>query len=203
MSHADFSQGFMPYQEFRGAEELTSHHQSGSRGHTRRSHAVLEARNFVAGYVKRNDPASRRFIQYLSMQTYRVLVLVRDGKTGEVLLSPPPDEMWLVREKSGLGRAVKNQWKVLKEVGPDFFEVIEKHRRWRLGFDDYYDVIMWDLSAGESFGNVYSTATQVSFSPSLQLDLNSHLIFSRHVRCFLKHIGFVTSKKTTNSWRPF
>lgn len=128
----------------------------------RRSHAVLEARNFIAGYVKRNDPASRRLIQYLSMQTYRVLLLVRDAKTGKILISPPEDQLWLLREKSGLGRAVKNEWKCLKEVGPEFFKELEVSRRWNLGFNDYYDVIIWDLNAGEPFGNVYNAAIHVS-----------------------------------------
>jgi hypothetical protein len=152
----------MPYHEFREADRRTIHHQSGSRGHMRRSHAVLEARNFVAAYVKRNDPASRRLIQYLSMQTYRVLLLVRDAKTGEILISPPKDQLWLLREKSGLGRAAKNEWNVLKEVGPQFFNEMEVSRKWNLGFNDYYDVIVWDLDAGERCGNVYSTITQVS-----------------------------------------
>lgn len=152
----------MTYHELREANKLTVHHQSGSRGHMRRSHAVLEARNFIAAFVKRNEPASRRLIQYLSMQTYRVLVLVRDAKTGEILISPPQDELWLLREKSGLGRAVKNNWKVRKEVGPEFFKELEASRKWNLPFDDYYDVIVWDLEAGERFGNVYSAVTQVS-----------------------------------------
>lgn len=162
-STTDLFQGFMPYHEFRNAEQRTVHHQSGSRGHMRRSHAVLEARNFIAAYVKRNDPVSRRLLQYLSMQTYRVLVLVRDAKTGEILMSPPEDQLWLLREKSGLGRAVKNEWKILKEVGPEFFKELEASRRWNLGFNDYDDVIVWDFSAGESFGNVYSAVTHVGF----------------------------------------
>jgi hypothetical protein len=152
----------MTYHEFRNAEQRTVHHQSGSRGQLRRSHAVLEARNFIAAYVKRNDPASRRLIQYLSMQTSRVLLLVRDAKTGEVFISPPKDQLWLLREKSGLGRAVKKGWNVLKEVGPEFFNELEMSRRWNLGFDDYYDVIVWDLNAGQRFNNVYNTVSQVS-----------------------------------------
>lgn len=159
----------MPYHEFRKAEERTVHHQSGSRGQVRRSHAFLEARNFIAGYVKRNDPASRRLIQYLSMQTYRVLLLVRDAKTGEIVISPPKDQLWLLREKSGLGRAVKHDWKVLKEVGPEFFKEMEVSRRWNLGFNDYYDVIVWDLDAGDPFGNVYSSISDVSLHSLLRV----------------------------------
>ena len=76
-------------------------------------------------------------------------------------MSPPEDQLWLLREKSGLGRAVKNEWRILKEVGPEFFKELEASRRWNLGFTDYYDVIVWDFCAGESFGNVYSAVTHV------------------------------------------
>ena len=166
----------MPYHEYRKAGERTVHHQSGSRGQIRRSHAFLEARNFIAGYVKRNDPASRRLIQYLSMQTYRVLLLVRDAKTGEIVISPPKEQLWLLREKSGLGRAVKHEWKVLKEVGPEFFKEMEVSRRWNLGFNDYYDVIIWDLNAGEPFGNVYSSISDVSISGLCEWFINTNSI---------------------------
>lgn len=128
----------------------------------RRSHDMLEARNFIAAHVKRNDQASRRLIRYLSMQTHRVLLLVRDAKTGRILISPPEDELWLLRRKSGLGRAVKHEWNVQKRIGPAFFEEMEASRRWSLGFNDYFDIIVWDLDPGERFTNVYQTITEVT-----------------------------------------
>lgn len=128
----------------------------------RRSHVMLEARNFIAAHVKRNDQASRRLIRYLSMQTHRVLLLVRDAKTGRILLSPPEAELWLIRRKSGLGRAVKHEWNVQRKVGPDFFEEMEANRRWSLGFNEYFDIIVWDLDPGERFTNVYQTVTEVN-----------------------------------------
>ena len=98
-------------------------HQSGSsRGQFRRTHVIIEVRNFMCANIKRNDPATRRFLQYLAMQTSKVLVLVRDAKTGRILTSPPDDELWLTREKSGIGRASKNEWTVGTSVGKKFFE---------------------------------------------------------------------------------
>lgn len=155
-------QGFISYHEYRDADKVTIHHQSGSRGQVRRSHAMLEARNFIAAHVKRNDQASRRLIRYLSMQTHRVLLLVRDAKTGRILISPPTDELWLIRQKSGIGRAVKHEWNVQKKVGPSLFEELEANRRWSLGFNEYFDIIVWDLDPGERFTNVYQTVTEVS-----------------------------------------
>jgi len=141
---------------------MSVHHQSGSRGHIRRAHAIMEARNFVAAHISRTDQASRRLIRYLSMQTHRVLLLVRDAKTGRILVAPPEDELWLVREKSGVGRASKNSWNIVKEVGTKLFEEIDANRKWTLRFNDYYDVIVWDLEPGKQFSNVYSVITQVS-----------------------------------------
>lgn len=162
-------QGFFPYEAFRDAAKMTEYHQSGSRGHARRAHAVIEARNFVAAHISRNDPASRRLIRYLSMQTHRVLLLVRDAKTGRILVAPPDSELWLLRDKSGIGRASKNTWNVRKEVGPSLFEEIDATRRWTLSFNDYYDVIVWDVEPGRHPSNVYSTISHVSTTALLHM----------------------------------
>ena len=57
------------------------------------------------------------------MQTSQIVVLIRDAKTGKVLYEPPrlpgsegEYNTWLSREKSGLGRASKNEWKITSEV---------------------------------------------------------------------------------------
>ena len=95
---------------------MSSKQQTSSRGHQfRRSHAVTEYRNIMCCHIKRNDPASRRFCQYLSMQSSRVVVLIRDAKTGKILVKPPEkpeNQTWLVRTKCGLGRASKKEWNV-------------------------------------------------------------------------------------------
>lgn len=66
-------------------------------------------------HIKRNDAASRRFCQYLTLQSRQVVTLIRDVKTGQILYKPPegPDgQYWLSRTKSGLGRASKNEYDV-------------------------------------------------------------------------------------------
>lgn len=140
---------------------MTVHHQTGSRGLERRSHSVLECGNFIAAYVKRNDQVSRRLIRYLSMQSHRALLLVRDVKTGQILISPPKEELWLVREKKGIGRAVKNPWKIVKQLNAQFFEEIGAVRKWSFGFDDYYDIFVWDNAPGEENRFLYTTVVEV------------------------------------------
>lgn len=43
--------------------------QGGRSKQTRRQHAICEARNGICAHIKRDDASSRRFIQYLSMQS--------------------------------------------------------------------------------------------------------------------------------------
>lgn len=143
--------GFIPYFHGDKAEKVTNYFQTGSRGPTRRAHQHTEMRNFVCGHIKRDDPVSRRFIQYLAMESWELRALVRDAKTGRVLISPPEDELWLLRGKSGWGRASRNEYEVVGEVGPVFFEAMDKSRKWHFGFEEFYDVYIWDSSPGRSF----------------------------------------------------
>ena len=155
--------GFIPYFESTLADKVTIRSQSGSsRGGFRRQHAILEARNFVCAHIKRNDAASRRLILYLSMKTTDVLLFVRDAKTGRILVKPPEEERWVIREKSGIGRASKNDWNVIREIGPDLFDEIEKQRRWHFGFTEYYDIYIWDLLPGLPYHRLYCTIQEVS-----------------------------------------
>lgn len=87
--------GFIPYFMSTNADRLTQYFQTGSRGMARRSHQIFEMRNVICGHIKRDDPISRRFIQYLSMETWELRALVRDPKTGDILIKPPEDELWL------------------------------------------------------------------------------------------------------------
>jgi hypothetical protein len=91
-----------------------------------------------------------------------MIVLVRDAKTGRILVQPPERELWLIREKSGLGRASKNEWNILEEVGTDFFKKADDRRKWHFGFTDYYDVYVWDATPGLSFDPLYGGVTEVS-----------------------------------------
>ena len=153
--------GFFPYGEQRFASQITTTQNR----QMRRNLGVAEARSFLAGSVKRNDQASRRLIKYLSMQTDRVLVLVRDATDGRILIQPPSEERWLLRR--GFGRASfkeSQEWIVEKEIGVEFFKELEKFRKWTVGFSEHFDIIVWDREAGLPFGHVYSTILEVSMS---------------------------------------
>ncbi|KAL2061188.1 hypothetical protein VTL71DRAFT_7461 [Oculimacula yallundae] len=158
--------GFIMYYESSDpdAYQLTIHQQQGGRrGPARRTHMTFEARNWICAHIKRDDQASRRLVQYLSMQRHRLLVLVRDAETGNLVIKPPEDERWLYRQKAGLGRAVRNDWNVIKSVGPLFFEEMEKYRGWNFSFKEYYDVYVWDLEPGEPFAVLYNGLQEMIF----------------------------------------
>ena len=70
------------------------------------------------------------------MASCDLVILVRDAKTGDIIVKPPEEELWLVREKVGLGRAAKNDWNVISEVGSEFFEQMDEHRKWHFGFKE-------------------------------------------------------------------
>jgi hypothetical protein len=170
------------------AWDLTRHHQTGRGGPYKRSFAVLQARNFICAHVKRDDPVSRRFIQYLHMQSHRLLMLVRDAETGRILVKPPEEERWLIREKSGLGRAIKGQWNVIKAIGPKFFEEMDRYRKWNFGFKEYYDIYLWDLPVGESFPALYNAVQEVTLLHSTLILVNKYT--STHsYRHYLKRIA--------------
>jgi hypothetical protein len=158
--------GFIPYFTGDKAENVTHYFQTGSRGMARRSHEVVEMRNFVCGHIKRDDPVSRRFIQYLSNETWEIRALVRDRKTGRILIQPPKEELWLLRQKSGWGRANRNEFDVIGEIGPEFFEQMDIARKWRFGFVEYYDVYVWDANPGRSFFILHRKLEEVSCHPS-------------------------------------
>lgn len=114
--------------------------QGGRSKQTRRQHAIFEARNGICAHIKRDDASSHRFIQYLSMQSHQLVLLVRDAESGKLLVKPQEEERWLGREKGGIGRAAKNSWDVLKIIGPAFFEEMDRHRQWNFSFKDFYDI---------------------------------------------------------------
>jgi hypothetical protein len=161
-------QGFIPYFDFSEADRYSSYNQT-SRGSGRRQHAVLESRNFMCAGIERNSMAMRRFIQYLQMHSSSVLALVRDAKTGNILVEPPRDQLWLIRTKSGLGRASRGEWDVVREVGPVFFKEMDELRHWHFGFPDYYDVYVWSTKPGEPFPVLYNTIQLVCIQPPQQL----------------------------------
>ena len=93
--------GFIPYLQFDEAETHTVQRQASGQG--QKVHAAVEYKNVIAAHIKRNDAISRRFVPYLSMQAGTVVLLVRDAKTGRVLVTPPDEHCWLVRERADFG----------------------------------------------------------------------------------------------------
>lgn len=157
------SQGFYPYALEAQADKMTIHEQSGRRAPQRRQHLFVEARPYMCGHMRRNDPATRRFIQYLSMQSSHLIALARDGKTGRILLEPPKEHLWLLRSKAGLGRASKNEWTTQLEIGEKFFAEQDEKRSWRFGHNDYTDIYIWTLEPGVSFPLLYNDVAGVCF----------------------------------------
>ncbi|KAI1105673.1 hypothetical protein F4804DRAFT_303681 [Jackrogersella minutella] len=137
--------GFFPYFKDFEASKQSRYLQVGGRSQGRRQHNFVEARNIIVGHMRRNDSVTRRFLQYCAMRTGELLLLVRDGKTGKIITAPEEENLWTVRHKEGLGRASKNEWEVLLEVGHDYFYMADLLRKWRLGFEDYYEVWLWDF----------------------------------------------------------
>lgn len=167
------------------AEELTIRQNNRNRGVGPRSHTVFEARNFICAHIKRDDPVSRRLVQYLSMQSHTLMVLVRDAETGKLLVKPEEEERWLYREKSGIGRASRNEgWHIIKSIGPTFFEEMDRFRKWKFSFKEYFDVYVWDLEPGEPFAVLYNTVQEVRYG-KLQMwysaDFNS--CYSKPTAC--------------------
>jgi hypothetical protein len=168
--------GFVPFYEDLSGEKITTYNNMNGHGPvTRRDldkeRFVCECRNVICAHLKRNDPVSRRFIQYASMQRGEVLILVIDGKTGKVVVAPDKDERWLTRVVPGKMAPLPGEtgpgfvpWKNISEVGPEFFARVDHHRKWRFGFDAYYEVYMWDFAPGEDPQNLYQLISEVSRS---------------------------------------
>lgn len=87
---------------------------------------------------------------------------MRDGKTGRVITAPPDERLWTYRSKSGIGRASKNEWQNVLEVGPAYFYMTDILREWRFSFDDYYDVFIWSFVPGQSPLDMYNVVISVS-----------------------------------------
>ncbi|KAI4730719.1 hypothetical protein E4T49_01497 [Aureobasidium sp. EXF-10728] len=154
--------GFIPYYQMDQAHHMTSHHQTGSRAHgQRRTHHAVETRNFVCAHMKRNDPVTRRWIQYAVMESYKMAIMVRDGRTGNVIVEPPDEHKWLIRTKSGVGRASRAEWQIVKEIDEEFWDTIDRSRKWHLGFKDYYDIVVWDIESGEHYSSLYNSIQEL------------------------------------------
>jgi hypothetical protein len=112
--------------------------------------------------MKCNDPISRRFIQYASMRAQEMMILVRDGRTGRIIVQPPEKELWLERRRAGYGRSARTEWETVRYVGPQFFEEMEDYRSFSLGFDDYYEIYIWAAKPGSQWQELHSHVLKVS-----------------------------------------
>ncbi|KAI0834510.1 hypothetical protein F5Y06DRAFT_156139 [Hypoxylon sp. FL0890] len=169
--------GFFPYFKDFEARKLSRYVQVGARSQLRRQHNIVEAKNIIVGHMRRNDSVTRRFLQYCTMRTGELLLLVRDGKTGKIITAPEEEHLWTIRHKEGLGRASKNDWEVVLEVGPDYFEMVDIVRKWRLGFDDYYEVWLWDFvpcNDAIPLYNVIVSELRKAWRVTKPLDLYTH-----------------------------
>jgi len=156
-------QNFFPYFKDLTAMQRTHHNEVGNRQRgVRRQHSMVEARNVIVGHMKRNDSVTRRFIQYCIMRAGELLIMVRDGKTGQIITSPSPDQLWTWREKHGIGRANKSEWTNVLEVGPLYFLKVDMLRNFYLDFDDYYDIWIWDFVPGDRPVVLYNTIVEVT-----------------------------------------
>jgi len=112
------------------------------------------------------------------MQASDMVLLVRDAKTGRILVKPPAEEYWLLPGKSGVGRASKNEWKVLKRVGPELFKQVEDQRDWHFGFTEYYDIWIGDYGAGQCCSRLYNGIQEVSTTARVEKPSRDMLLTS-------------------------
>lgn len=124
----------------------------------------IESKNVIAAYMKRNDPVTRRFLQYLKMRTGEVALLVRDGKTGRVITAPPEEYMWTYRRRNAVGETDHSKWDQVLKMGPQFFELTGQQRQWKFGFTDYYDIVIWDLTPNKSRKDIFNLVMSVCFA---------------------------------------
>ncbi|KAK6084668.1 hypothetical protein SCUP515_01164 [Seiridium cupressi] len=149
-------EGFFPYFQDFSAARTNKHLQVGARSSLRRQHDIVETRNIIVAHMKRNGPATPRFLQYCLMRAGDMLVVVREGKTGKVLTCPNEEHLFAYRVKQGLGRASKNEYEDILNIGPEYCAVADRLRRWRFGFDDYYDVWLWGYAPGRERIDTYN-----------------------------------------------
>lgn len=138
--------GFVSYSELPNAAPATGSSQIG--GRRGRFHKATQARNCICAHISRDDPGSWRFVNLLQSYTARVIVYVKDCLTGQVICAPPEHEKWLVRDKEGTGKLNKGKWVVRCSYDRAFKSKVEESRPWKLQFNDYLDIVVWDRLPG-------------------------------------------------------
>lgn len=154
------------------AQQETTYNQFGTtrRKALRKQSLVVEARNFICAHMKRNDPISRRFIQYALMRPGEHFILVRDGKTGRIGVAPEDYNRWIVRSRSGVGvrpgegygRHGNDGWDLELEVDAMSFELTGMQCQWKFSFSANHEIYIWDFAPGNSLGKMYKYIKEVS-----------------------------------------
>lgn len=101
-------------------------------------------RNYIAANMSRNDPRVRRFITLTQTHIAELIVYVRDCKTGQVIVEPPEEEKWIIRDKMGAGRLHRSKWAIRQPFDRAFKANLEHDRLWKFSFRDCIDIIIWD-----------------------------------------------------------
>lgn len=136
--------GFVPYSlshnsvSASGFSQSTRHNRGAGR-----SHAATEARNYIAANMSRDDPRVKRFISLVQTHTAELIVYIRDCKTGEMIVEPPEEEKWIIRDKMGAGRLHRGKWTIRQPFDRTFKANLERDRLWK-SFRDCLDVVVWD-----------------------------------------------------------
>lgn len=136
--------GFIPYSlshnsvSASGFTQSTRHNRGAGR-----SHAATEARNYIAANMSRDDPRVKRFISLIQTHTAELIVYIRDCKTGQVIVEPPEEEKWIIRDKMGAGRLHRGKWTIRQPFDRAFKANLERDRLWK-SFRDCLDVVIWD-----------------------------------------------------------
>lgn len=157
--------GFIPFHMDLSASVQTTYNQlpSISRKVLRRQSTVVEVRNYVCAHMKRNDPVTRRFIQYALMRPGDHFILVRDGKTGRIIVAPEEQHRWIARSHRGVGlkpgQAMASGngdgWAIECAVNTEFFGVALEECEWGFNFTDCYEIYIWDFAPGRKPNKMY------------------------------------------------
>ncbi|KAK0637426.1 hypothetical protein B0T17DRAFT_588285 [Bombardia bombarda] len=158
--------GFIPFCTYMSAEkDMASSYHARVPKSTSKQFAI-EPRNYICAHMKRNDPVTRRFIQYALMRPGELLILVRDGTTGRIIVAPEKPHRWILRSQHKGYRSydkpddyvssADDGWTIEQSVDTSFFEEVERERKWRFGFTSYYEIYIWEFVPGGGKTSMYN-----------------------------------------------
>lgn len=153
--------------------------------------------------MKRGDPVTNRFIDYCIMQAGTLQILVRDGKTKQILYAPTEkNARWIHRVKSGLGRASKNEFEVTLAVGSELLRTLDRLRDWRFSFDAHYEIYIWDFPPGQTPMDLFHSMIDVSQRTSCRtarLETDGYRCSEEPEECGSSEICTATRNMSSNS----